>query len=183
MGGGDKCLVPLAGRPLLAHVIQAIRPQVDDLLLNANGDPARFAAFGLPVRADPLPGFPGPLAGVLAGMRWAAERGAGHVLSLPADTPFFPPDLAGQLAAAISPDHPVACAASGDREHPVIAVWSVALAPMLEEQLLAGKRRVGAFARLAGRRLVVWPAAPLDPFFNVNTPDDLALAVGRLDPT
>jgi molybdopterin-guanine dinucleotide biosynthesis protein A len=183
MGGGDKCLLELAGRPLLARVIERIGRQARPLLLSANGDPGRFTGFGLPVAADPLPGFPGPLAGILAGMRWAARQGAGHVLSLPTDTPFFPADLACRLLAAVDGERPVACAASGGSIHPVFAVWPVKLAAPLETALRAGERRVGSFAQRCGHAVVEWPTEPSDPFFNINTPDDLALARDRVDPT
>lgn len=180
MGGGDKCLVPLAGQPLLAHAIARIRPQAAALLLNANGDPDRFSPFGLPVAADPVPGFLGPLAGVLAGMRWAAGLGAAQVLSLPTDTPFFPEDLAKRLAAAPTALAPIACAASDGAAHPVFALWPVALADRLEAALLAGLRRVDGFTQDVGRTMVSWPAEPFDPFFNVNTVSDLAVAEARV---
>ena len=126
MGGGDKPLRLLGGRPLLDHVLDRIRPQVRAVALNANGDPARFAAWGLPVLPDPLPGNPGPLAGVLAGMRWAASVGAAYVLSVPTDTPFLPSDLVERLDAARRlAGVPIACAASGGPTHPVVALWPV----------------------------------------------------------
>jgi molybdopterin-guanine dinucleotide biosynthesis protein A len=174
MGGGDKALLPLAGRPILARVIDRLAPQVDALALNANGDPARFAAFALPVLPDPLPGHPGPLAGVLAGLDWAAARGAEALLTAAADTPFFPADLAARLQAA----GPFAMAATpGDpapERHPTFALWPVALRHDLRAALEAGLRKVVAFTDPHGCATVLFPDA--DAFFNVNTPEDLARA-------
>lgn len=177
MGGGDKPLLQLAGRPLLAHAAAALAPQCAALVLNANGDPARFAAFGLPVVADTLPGYCGPLAGILAGMRWAASHhpDAADILTAAADTPFLPPDLAARLAAARGAA-PIACARSAGRAHPTVALWKVALADRLEAALRAGDRGVLAWATGQGLALVDFAAAPRDPFFNVNTPEDLARA-------
>ena len=166
MGGGDKALLELAGRPLLAHVIERLAPQVDELVLNANGDPARFAQFGLPVVPDTVEGFAGPLAGVLAGMRWAAARGHQDVASAAGDTPFFPTDLVARLQAARG-DQPICMAATRDperglSEHPTFALWPVRLADDLEKSLteehhaqghrldLAAWLRAG---RLRGRRV------------------------------
>lgn len=176
MGGGDKVLLPLAGQPLLAHLIGRLRPQVAAIALSANGDPARFAAFGLPVLPDPLPGQPGPLAGVLAGMDWAAARGATRLLAIAGDTPFPPPDLARRLAQA----GPLAVAASPGpdgqpRLHPTVALWPVALRERLRGALAAGEHRIGAFARAQGAAIVTFEGQP-DPFLNINTPDDLAAA-------
>ena len=176
MGGGDKCLAVLSGRPLLAHVIERIRPQASGLLLNANGDPARFATFGLPVQGDPIAGNPGPLVGILAGMRWAEGSGASHVVSLPTDTPFFPTDLVRRLIAGRTPGRPIVTAASGGTVHPVFALWPTELAQHLEEALTAGQHGVDRFARTVGRTTIDWPTGSLDPFFNINTRDDLASA-------
>jgi molybdopterin-guanine dinucleotide biosynthesis protein A len=177
MGGGDKPLRPLAGRPLLAHAMAALAPQCRALVLNANGDPARFAAFGLPVAPDTLPGHPGPLAGILAGMRWATAHhpDAADILTVSADTPFLPPDLATRLAAARG-TAPIACARSAGRVHPTIGLWPVSLADALEAALLAGARGVLAWATGLGLARADFPAALDDPFFNINTPDDLAAA-------
>lgn len=179
MGGGDKALLSLAGRPLLAQIIDRLRPQVDELVLNANGDPARFARFGLPVVPDTVEGFAGPLAGVLAGMRWAAARGHSHVVSAAGDTPFFPTDLVSRLLAARG-DQPIAMAATQDperglTEHPTFALWPTDLADDLETALTEGHMR----------KVIVWTSrhgcarAIFEghfPFFNVNTPEDLAEA-------
>ena len=184
MGGGDKCLLPLAGRPLLAHAIDRLGPQVSDLLLNANGDPDRFADFALPVAADPVEGFAGPLAGVLAGLRWArAHRPEFRwIVTAATDTPFFPQDLAARLHAATEGAYPaIALAASGGREHPVFGLWPTALADDLEQALGDGVRKVLDWT---GRHTAVAAAfAPLhmggrtvDPFFNANRPEELAEA-------
>jgi molybdopterin-guanine dinucleotide biosynthesis protein A len=170
MGGGDKALRQLAGRTLLDHVIDRMRPQVSAMALNANGDPARFAAYGLEVIADPLEGQPGPLAGVLAGLRWAAARGRNHVISVPIDTPFLPENLVARLTAAGN----FTCAASGAWVHPVIGLWPVALADALEADLLAGERRIGPWAKARG----VVPVHFTDDaaFRNLNHPQELDAA-------
>ena len=180
MGGGDKCLRPLGGRPILAHVTERARPQVEALLLNANGDPARFAAFGLPVIADTVDGFAGPLAGVLAGLEWAMTHrpGSPWMLSIATDTPFFPTDLRSRLLAAVTAkDADLACAASAGQAHPVFGLWHVALAADLRRSLVdEGLRKIEAWT--ARHRLVTveFSAAPIDPFFNANRPEDLAEA-------
>ncbi|MEM1161071.1 MAG: molybdenum cofactor guanylyltransferase MobA, partial [Pseudomonadota bacterium] len=180
MGGGDKAMLDLAGRPLLAHVIDRLTPQVDEVALNANGDAARFADFGLPVIPDTVDGFVGPLGGVLAGMRWAAERGHSHILSAAADTPFFPADLADQLRAAKG-DQPISMAATDDperglTEHPTFALWPIDLADDLEYALTRGNmRKVIVWTSRHGCARAVFPGGHM-PFFNVNTPDDLAEA-------
>ncbi|MBB6251599.1 molybdenum cofactor guanylyltransferase MobA [Nitrospirillum iridis] len=173
----DKALLSLAGRPLLAHVRGRLAPQVAALALNANGDPARYRDQGLPILADTVAGHPGPLAGVLAGLEFArAEGGYTHVLSAPADCPFLPPDLAARLTAAISPDG-VACATSAGQRHPVVALWPIILAAPLRHALAEEEvRKVGAFLARQPLAQVDFPARPLDPFFNINTPDDLAMA-------
>jgi molybdopterin-guanine dinucleotide biosynthesis protein A len=181
MGGGDKPLRVLGGRALLEHVLDRVRPQVRAVALSANGDPARFAPWGLPVLADALPGYPGPLAGVLAGMRWAATLGAVDVLSVPADTPFLPVDLVAGLAAArLAAGVPIACAASLGRTHPVVALWPAALADALEAALREGTRKVERWAAEQGVASAEFEAVGGDPFFNVNSPEELAEAEARL---
>ena len=174
MGGGDKPLRPLAGRPLLDHVLDRIRPQVRAIALNANGDPTRFAAWNLPVIPDTTPGNPGPLAGILAGMRWAAGQGAEHLLSVPTDTPFLPHDLATRLdQARHAASVPIACAATNGRTHPVAALWPVALADTLEAALATGMRRIDRWTAEHGVAVATFDATPIDPFFNVNSPEEL----------
>lgn len=176
MGGGDKTLKPLAGRPILAHVADRLRGQCDDLLLNANGDPARLAAFGLPVVADGLPDFAGPLAGILAGLDWltAHRPQTDWLLSVAADTPFIPGDLTVRLhQARTAAGMSLACAASGGRQHHAIGLWPAALREDLRRALAAGERRLGRWTQAQGVAVAEWPAEPIDPFFNVNTPEDL----------
>jgi molybdopterin-guanine dinucleotide biosynthesis protein A len=184
MGGGDKALEELGGAPLLAWAIAALRPQCAGLILSANGDLSRFAASGLPAVADSVPGFQGPLAGILAGLDWiAANRpDVPLALSAPADTPFLPGDLAVRLAAARrAASAPIACASSGGRVHPAVALWPVAIREDLRHALIKRDiRKVGAFASICGRAAVEWPATPFDPFFNVNEPGDLAQAEALL---
>ena len=179
MGGGDKCLRPLAGRPILAHIIERARPQVAALALNANGDPRRFAGFGLPVVADSIADFAGPLAGVLAGLDWAAtlEPETTHVASFAGDAPFLPLDLVARLAAAVASGHAIACAGSGGRVHPVFGLWPVALRENLRAALaVEGIRKVDQWTGRFRLAVVEFAAAPLDPFFNTNRPEDLAEA-------
>ncbi|MBV2359043.1 molybdenum cofactor guanylyltransferase MobA [Thalassococcus sp. CAU 1522] len=189
MGGGDKALLPLGGRPLLAHVIDRLAPQVGGLALNANGDPARFDDFGLPVLPDSIDGFPGPLAGVLAGLDWAAGQGADAVVTVAADTPFFPCDLVPRLLLASEGQaHPLVLAATrGDAQtksktrgglirHPTFGLWPVALRDDLRAALLDGLRKVVIWTDRHDGREQVFPTDAGDPFFNVNTPQDLAEA-------
>lgn len=182
MGGGDKALLSLGAEPMLAHVIARLAPQVAEVALNANGDPARFAAFGLPVLPDTVAGHPGPLAGVLAGLDWAAAQGAESIVTVAADTPFFPGDLVPRLLlAGEGMARPLVLAASRDAEsgtqvHPTFGLWSVALREMLREALARGERKVRAWAQAQGARVAEFPADGLDPFFNINTPEDLARA-------
>jgi molybdopterin-guanine dinucleotide biosynthesis protein A len=180
MGGGDKPLLSLGGMPILDHVIGRLRPQCDGLVLNANGDPARFARWKLPVVADDVPGFAGPLAGILAGLDWAAEHRptAGALVSVAADTPFIPHDLVARLVAAAAAEGlPLACAASGGWTHPVVGLWPIELRHDLRRALVEeGERKIDRFTARFGCASAEWPSAPVDPFFNVNTPDELAEA-------
>jgi molybdenum cofactor guanylyltransferase len=180
MGGGDKPMRTIAGRSILERVIARLAPQCDDLILNANGDPARFASFGLPVVADSVADFPGPLAGILAGLDWAAAHrpGVSWVLSAAADCPFLPRDLVARLDAARAEQNaPIAVAASGGQSHHVIALWSVALRGELRHALtVEGIHKVERWMSRYKTARVSWPAEPLDPFFNANTADDLAEA-------
>ncbi len=197
MGGGDKCLRALAGKPILTHVIDRIRPQVGPLVLNANGDPARFAAFGLPVVADAVGDFAGPLAGVLTGLEWAAAQAppgdtpgdpesdspGAWLASFATDAPFLPADLVARLlAAVVAEGADLACAASNGRDHPVFGLWPLRLRHELRQAMVAeGIRKVDLWtARYKLARvefpLVATPAGPRDPFFNANRPEDLAEA-------
>lgn len=186
MGGGDKGLLRLGGQTLLDRVIERLSPQVAGLALNANGDPARFDRFGLPVLADSVAGFAGPLAGVLAGLDWAAEQGAETIVTAAADTPFFPGDLVPQLLlAGEGMDHPLVLAATPDPErgtvrHPTFGLWPVALRDDLHAALVGGLRKVVLWTDAHDGRLARFPVARFDPFFNVNTPDDLARAEALL---
>lgn len=179
MGGGDKSLRALGGTPLLDHVRRRLQPQVAGLALNANGDGTRFAT-DLPVLADPVADFPGPLAGILAGMLWAKTQGASHVVSVAADTPFFPPDLVARLiAAAQAAQAPIALAATPDpirgaARHPTFGLWSVSLADALCAALEDGTRKVVAFTDAHRAATALFPKE--DAFFNVNTPQDLIRA-------
>lgn len=187
MGGGDKGLLEVAGRPMLAHVIDRLAPQVGQIALNANGDPARFAQFGLPVVADTIDGFVGPLAGVLAGMRWAAAHtpGARWIASVSADAPLLPRDVVARLADAVdSRGNAIAVAKSGGELHPVIGLWPIVLADDLDAALRSGLRKVLHWTDRHGTVPVEFPFIELagrsiDPFFNANTPDELDEA-GRL---
>lgn len=182
MGGGDKGLLKLGDRCLLAHVIDRLEPQVAGLALNANGDPARFDRFGLPVLADSVEGFVGPLAGVLAGLDWAASKGAETIVTAAADTPFFPQDLVPRLLlASEGMTHPLVLAATPDPErgavrHPTFGLWPVALREDLRAALHGGVRKVVIWTEKHGGREALFPVTGFDPFFNVNTPDDLARA-------
>lgn len=185
MGGGDKCLLDLGGQTLLARIVARLSGQVDAMILNANGDPSRFAAYGLPVVPDSMAGHPGPLAGVLAGLDAGAARGAERIITVAGDTPFFPRDLAaGLIAAAQREETPLALAATPDPErgvarHPTFGLWPVSLRDDLRRSLAAGTRKVVAWTDPHGCATALFDAAD-DPFFNVNTPEDLAIARERL---
>ncbi len=189
MGGGDKCLRDLGGRPILAHIIERAAPQVSTLVLNANGDPVRFESFGLPVAADVVEGYAGPLAGILTGLDWAAEHapGAKWLASFACDAPFLPEDLVARMMEAVAAeDADLACAVTHDRTHPVFGLWRLSLRDdlrraMLEEEM----RKVDRWT--ARHRLVEvdfsdldTAAGPLDPFFNTNRPEDLEEAARYL---
>lgn len=179
MGGGDKPLKTVAGQTILARVIARLAPQSDGLILNANGDPARFSAFALPVATDSIAGFAGPLAGILAGLDWAAQHRpeVSDILSLPADCPFLPADLAARLETARQEAGvPLAAAASGGWTHPVIGLWPVSVRNRLRAALEAGERKIDRFTPTIGIAHAEWPVAPFDPFFNANTPDDIEAA-------
>jgi len=184
MGGGDKCLLDLGGRPVLDHVIERLGPQVGAMALNANGDGARFGGFDLPVIADSMGDFPGPLAGVLAAMDWAAGQGAAHVITAAADTPFFPTDLVARLTA---PGADLALAATpdpkrGTARHPTFGLWPTALRDDLRAALEDGVRKVVAWADTHRAATVMFDEFPCeDPFFNVNTPQDLVKARAMLE--
>ncbi|MGH7015239.1 MAG: molybdenum cofactor guanylyltransferase MobA [Stellaceae bacterium] len=176
MGGGDKSLRVMAGATILARVIARARPQVTALVLNANGDPARFAEFSLPVVSDSIPDFAGPLAGVLAGLDWAQSHvaGATHVASFATDAPFLPTDLVMRLADAVSDGrHDLACAASNGRSHPVFGLWPLGFRADLRAALNSGLRKVDQWTARHRLAVVEFPAQPHDPFFNTNTPKDL----------
>jgi molybdopterin-guanine dinucleotide biosynthesis protein A len=171
MGGGDKALLTLGAHTVLDELLMRLRPQVHAVAMSANGDPARFAPWRLPVLPDPAGA--GPLAGVLAGLTWAEEAGADTLLSVPADTPFIPADLVARLGAA------PACAASASGTHHPVALWPVAARAALARYLAHGGLRVSAFAAEIGMRTVYFSEAP-DPFCNINTPDDLTMARRRV---
>jgi len=177
MGGGDKPLQPLAGRPVLAHIIERMRPQVGQIVINGNGDPSRFAQFGLPVIGDTVAGHPGPLGGILAGLRHGAAQGSAAIITVAGDTPFLPADLAPRLAAAAGGG--AAVARSRGQLHPVEGCFPVTAADGLEAFIrTSAKRRVVDWAAEIGAVAVDFPDAPggYDPFFNINIPDDLTLA-------
>jgi molybdopterin-guanine dinucleotide biosynthesis protein A len=180
IGGGDKPLREIGSQTILARVLARLEPQCECLLLSANGDPLRFASFGLPVIADGVMQHPGPLAGILAGLDWAAAHrpDAQWILSAPGDCPFLPRDLVVRLRQAVSAQGAeLAVAASQGRSHPVIGLWKIALRDALREALLVERlRKVQGWTARYRVATVAWPAEPVDPFFNVNTVEDLAEA-------
>ena len=196
MGGGDKGMLTLGGQSLVTHVMDRFGPQVAGLALNANGDPARFDGLGLPVIADSIEGFAGPLAGVLAGLDWAAEQGAETIVTAAADTPFLPRDLVARLVATSQGmEHPLVLATTprsegerlksggGNRKvnrHPTFGLWPVALRDDLRAALNDGLRKVVLWTDQHNGREALFDAEPFDPFFNVNTPEDLERAKGFL---
>src|SRR6266853_4984561 len=180
MGGGDKPLTRIGGATILSRVLERLKPQCTRVVLNANGDPARFADTGLPVIPDDVPDFAGPLAGILAGLDWAAAHvpEVSYVASVPGDCPFLPRDVVARLhQARAAAGQPLACARSGEWRHPVVGVWPVALRADLRHALTQEDlRKIELWTARHGVALAEWPAAPVDPFFNVNTPEDAAAA-------
>lgn len=177
MGGGDKPMREIGGRAILDHVVERLEPQCDGLLLNANGDPERFARFGLPVVADTVAGYPGPLAGILAALEWTAQNrpGVEWVVSAAGDCPFLPRDLVARLQRARQAEGAdLAVAASGGQAHPVIGLWKVALRDDLRRALVEEDlRKIDRWTARYRLATVSWPGEPVDPFFNANTVDDL----------
>lgn len=180
MGGGDKCLQLLGGKSLLSHAIARARPQATALILNANGDAMRFAGYDVPIVADSIGGFAGPLAGILTALEYASKRhrDCSHVASFATDAPFFPADLVARLiAAAESQAAPLACASSGGRTHPVFGLWPLSLADDLRHAMTQQDiRKVDIWTARHGIATADYPALPFDPFFNINRPEDLAEA-------
>ncbi|MGC1779772.1 MAG: molybdenum cofactor guanylyltransferase MobA [Xanthobacteraceae bacterium] len=176
MGGGDKTRLLIGGKTILQRVLACLEPQCDRVIVNANGDPARFADTGLPVVADSIADFAGPLAGILAGLDWAAAHTPAieWLLSVPGDCPFLPRDLATRLHAARSAAKTLlACARSGEWRHPVVGLWPVDLREDLRHALVDDSlRKIEIWTARHGVAIADWPAEPVDPFFNVNTPDD-----------
>jgi molybdenum cofactor guanylyltransferase len=180
MGGGDKARITIGGVTILQRVLAFLKPQCTGLVINANGDPARFADTKLPVISDNVPDFAGPLAGILAGLDWTAlhMQECEWLASAPGDCPFLPNDLVTRLhAARAAAGAPLACARSGEWRHPVIGLWPVALREDLRRALVAeGLRKIEIWTARHGVAIASWPAEPVDPFFNVNTPEDAAQA-------
>jgi molybdopterin-guanine dinucleotide biosynthesis protein A len=180
MGGGDKALITIAGTTILDRVLARLRPACTGIILNVNGDPARFARYGLPVIPDSVPDFAGPLAGILAGLDWAAAHAPdlAWVATAPGDCPFLPVDLVARLhEARQQAATPLACARSGDWRHPVVGLWPVALREDLRHALIdEDLHKIEVWTARHGVAIAEWPDRPVDPFFNVNTPQDVAEA-------
>jgi molybdopterin-guanine dinucleotide biosynthesis protein A len=180
MGGGDKARIGIGGKTILERVLACMTPQCTRIILNANGDPARFADTALPVVADSIPDFAGPLAGILTGLDWAAAHAPdiADIVSVPGDCPFLPYNLVEHLEAARgAAGVPLACARSGEWRHPVVGLWPVALRDDLRRALLdEDLRKIEAWTQRHGVAIADWPTTPVDPFFNVNTPEDVAEA-------
>jgi molybdopterin-guanine dinucleotide biosynthesis protein A len=182
MGGGDKARLKIGGSTILDRVLATLSGQCTDIIINANGDPGRFADTGCTVVPDNVPGHPGPLAGVLAGLDWLAQENNGveWLLSVPGDCPFLPDDLVERLHAArrkMGAGVPLACARSGEWRHPVIGLWPLALRENLRRALVQDDmRKIEAWTAQHGVAIADWPTEPIDPFFNVNTPEDVARA-------
>lgn len=185
MGGGHKALMPLGNGRVIDHVLARLRPQCSHLALSANGDPALWQGLGLDLRPDSLPDYPGPLAGILEGMEWAAALGARHVLSVAADTPFFPPDLYDRLSAGSDQTAFRLASALGvdgrERLQPTFGLWPVCLRSQLRLALLKGERKVGQWATENGATSVKFAPTTPPPFFNINLPEDLVQAKAYLD--
>ena len=180
LGGGDKGLRMVGDRTVLQRLIDRLKPQVARLILNANDDPRRFDGLGLPVVADSVPDHPGPLAGVLAALEWVASSAPliEWVVTVPGDAPFLPRDLVPRLHASLrSSGGTLACAASQGRTHPVVALWPISIRHELRDAVAnQGIRKVDAFTGRYPGSTVAWSTEPVDPFFNVNTPEDLTEA-------
>jgi molybdopterin-guanine dinucleotide biosynthesis protein A len=183
MGGGDKCLRLLGGKPILAHIIERLKPQVSDIVINANGDASRFASFGLPVVPDSVAGFAGPLAGIHAGLEWvkANRPDSRYGVTVATDTPFLPLDLVQRFLAESAHRPSLLVARSDAGTHPVVGLWPVALAAEIEQSLKQGMRKVGGWTEQHGAVAVSFPPGEIggrsiDPFFNINRPGDLAEA-------
>jgi molybdopterin-guanine dinucleotide biosynthesis protein A len=183
MGGGDKARIRIGGVPVLERIIERLRPQCAGLILNANTDAARFADIGLPVVADSVPDYAGPLAGILAGLDWTAEHATQieWIVSAPGDCPFLPRDLVTRLhQARVGASALLACASSAKRPHPAAAIWPVELREDLRRALTRdGVRRVTEWSARYPFGMAAWAVTPVDPFFNINKPEDVAEA-GRL---
>ena len=180
MGGGDKARIRVGGASILQRVLARLKPQCSRIIINANGDPARFADSGLVVVADSVPDFAGPLAGILAGLDWAAANApdCGWLLSVPGDCPFLPTDLAARLhQARIAAEVLLACARSGGQVHPVVGLWPLTLREDLRHAVIGeGLRKIDAWTARHGVVTADWPDTPIDPFYNVNMPEDAARA-------
>lgn len=180
MGGGDKARIMIGGVTILQRVLTSLTPQCIRVVINANGDPARFADTKLPVIADSVPDFAGPLAGILAGLDWAALQmpQCEWLVSVPGDCPFLPNDLVARLhAARVAAGAPLACARSGKWRHPVVGLWPLALREDLRSALASdGLRKIEVWTARHGVAIADWPAEPVDPFFNINTPEDATQA-------
>jgi len=180
MGGGDKGMIEIGGQTILERVLERLKPQCSRVIINANGDPSRFAFTGLPVVPDDIPDFAGPLAGILAGLDWAARNAPDteYLLSAPGDCPFLPRTLNDRLSAALTAENkPLACAKSGDWRHPVVGLWPVALRGDLRRALMEENlHKIEVWTARHGVAIAEWGDTPIDPFFNVNTPEDAARA-------
>ncbi len=180
MGGGDKSLIEIGGVTILERVLSRMKPQCSRMIINANGDASRFGFTGLPIVPDDIPDFAGPLAGILAGLDWAAanEPDTEYIASVPGDCPFLPRELVQRLEEARKHEgKPLACAKSGDWRHPVVGLWPVALRADLRHALMKEQlHKIEVWTARYGVATAVWPDQPIDPFFNVNTPEDAARA-------